>query len=315
MTEAGPFPGIARFTAPMLFGPLFNWALYGVLCVQTYVYSYNFPDDKRFLKLLAYFVFLLETVQTALTGVDAYHWFMAGFGNFESLSKPWFARIDISVMDGLISLIVQVFFCYRIWTLNKRLWWLCLVISVLSVTQAIGAFWDGLKGGPRSEVIKPSLYLWFSSSVLADTLIGVAMAYLLMQRRGNENQYSSYVLPRVVRLTIETNILTATVVIVTLALYVGFPNDDYYATPAGVVGKLYSNTLLVTLNNRIYFRDHPFPGGSGNSVYQGPTRPSEHDLPQVKPLDIHVVTMKDTFRLDTPSSSMELDKGRRGVAV
>ncbi|KAI0253513.1 hypothetical protein BJV78DRAFT_182548 [Lactifluus subvellereus] len=239
MAEAGPspiLPGIARYTAPMLFGPLFNWALYGVLCVQTYVYSYNFPDDKRLLKLLAYFVFLLETAQTALTGADAYYWFMAGFGDLGSLMKPWFARIDIAVMDGVISFIVQVFFGYRIWTLNRRLWWLCLIIAALSVTQAIGAFWDGFMG--KSNVIKPSLYLWFSSSVLADILIAVAMAYLLIQRRGNENRYSNYVLPRVVRLTIETNMLTTTVAIVTFALYIGFPNEVYYATPAGVIGKL-----------------------------------------------------------------------------
>jgi hypothetical protein len=52
-----------------LFGPLVNWGLYGVLCVQTCkdiisspafslinlctdVYSYNFPDDQRFIKVL-----------------------------------------------------------------------------------------------------------------------------------------------------------------------------------------------------------------------------------------------------------------------
>jgi hypothetical protein len=27
----------------------------------------------------------------------------------------------------------------------------------------------------------------------------------------------------------------------------------------------YSNTLLVSLNNRIYFRDHSYPGGNGNT--------------------------------------------------
>ena len=36
----------------------------------------------------------------------------------------------------------------------------------------------------------------------------------------------------------------------------------------------YSNTLLVSLNNRIYFRDHPFRGAHGNSrcyVDSGPS--------------------------------------------
>lgn len=82
----------------------------------------------------AYFVFLLETVQTALTGADVYYWFMAGFGDFEGLNNLRFSPIDIPTMDAFISLIVQVFLCYRIWTLNKRLWWLCTVMAVVSLT-------------------------------------------------------------------------------------------------------------------------------------------------------------------------------------
>jgi hypothetical protein len=97
------------------------------------VYSYNFPDDKWYLKalgasyesirifgqtqrifLLAYFVFLLETVQTALTGADVYFWFMTGFGNLERLTDSNFSPIDNPTMAAFISLIVQVFFCYRI---------------------------------------------------------------------------------------------------------------------------------------------------------------------------------------------------------
>jgi hypothetical protein len=35
-------------------------------------------------------------------------------------------------MDAFISLIVQVFFCCRIWTLSKRLWWFCIILVVVS---------------------------------------------------------------------------------------------------------------------------------------------------------------------------------------
>jgi hypothetical protein len=116
------------------------------------VYSYNFIDDRRVLKILGnslrliccfvnswirsntvYFVFLLETVQTALTGADIYYWFMVGFGDLEGLKKSRFSPIDIPTMDAFISLTVQVFFCYRIWTLSKRLWWFCIVVVVVSL--------------------------------------------------------------------------------------------------------------------------------------------------------------------------------------
>jgi hypothetical protein len=87
---------------------------------------------------------------------------MAGFGDFDRLKNSKFSPIDIPTIDAFISLIVQVFFCYRIWTLNKRMWWFSLIIAIvrtirflsalfdaslpkLSVAQAIGAAWGGIK--------------------------------------------------------------------------------------------------------------------------------------------------------------------------
>ncbi|KAF8470498.1 hypothetical protein DFH94DRAFT_637689, partial [Russula ochroleuca] len=120
-----------------LYGSLVNWMLYGILCVQTHVYSYNFPDDRRILKVLVYFVFVLETVQTALTGADLYYWFAAGFDDIDRLrNHNNFSAIDSPTMDAPISLIVQGFYCYRIWTLNKRLWWLCSVIAIVRVLSS-----------------------------------------------------------------------------------------------------------------------------------------------------------------------------------
>jgi hypothetical protein len=81
-----------------------------------------------------FFVFLVETAQTSLTAADLYYWFMAGFGDLEGmLANTRFAPIDVPMIAGIISLIVQLFFCYRIYTLNKRLLWLCTVIAVVSL--------------------------------------------------------------------------------------------------------------------------------------------------------------------------------------
>ncbi|KAN0107048.1 hypothetical protein V8E52_010556 [Russula decolorans] len=306
-------PGIARITAPILFGPMINWALYGVLCVQTYVYSYNFLDDRRLLKTLVYFIFLLETVQTALTGADVYYWFIVGFGDLEGLKKSRFSPIDVPIMDAFISLIVQVFFCYRIWTLSKRLWWLCIVVVVLSIAQATGALWGGLKSAALGKyaVIKPSLYLWLITSAVVDILIAVTMTFLLRQRCDNENGYSRYVLPRIVRLTIETNTLTATVAIVSFALFIGFPNDIYYACPTVAIGKMYSNTLLVTLNNRIYFRDHPSPRGPS----PGTSGRSSHHPPQVRPPGIATTNGIITLSSFSSITDLEEDKNNDNFAV
>ncbi|KAI9433742.1 hypothetical protein H4582DRAFT_970139 [Lactarius indigo] len=65
---------------------------------------------------------------------------------------------------------------------------------------------------------------------------------ILLLRRASSD-FSSFVLIRVVRLTIETNTLTATLAITTLVLYVTFPNDLYYVYTLAIFGKVYSNTL------------------------------------------------------------------------
>ncbi|KAF8489812.1 hypothetical protein F5888DRAFT_1744712 [Russula emetica] len=266
---AGPSSphNISKLAIPILYGPLVNWALYGVLCVQIYVYSHNFPDDRRVLKLLAYFVFLLETVQTALTGADVHYWFIKGFGNEEQLKDSHYAPIDIAIMHSIISLIVQEYFCYRIWTLNRQLSWFCVITAIVAVVQSVGAAWGGIVSVifGRYAVSKTALYLWSLPSALADILIAIAMTILLRQATSVECQFSNYILLRVVRLTIETNTLTASVAIASFVLYVAFPDHIYYVFTAGIIGKLYSNTLLVSLNNRIYFRDHSPPRSHGNT--------------------------------------------------
>jgi hypothetical protein len=85
---------------------------------------------------IAYFVFLLETVQTILTGADVYYWFIEGFGVIERLQKSHFTPIDIPMVEGIISLIVQEYFCYRIWTLTRNLW-LCIPIATVRVFSVI----------------------------------------------------------------------------------------------------------------------------------------------------------------------------------
>ena len=114
------------------------------------MYSYNFPEDRRRLKLLgmqnfssllflstpdsSYIVcavFVLETVQTVLTGADVYYWFASGYGDLNRLSTPFASAIDVPIMGSIVSAMVQFFYAYRVWILsNKKRWlftFICLV--------------------------------------------------------------------------------------------------------------------------------------------------------------------------------------------
>jgi hypothetical protein len=80
-----------------------------------------------------YSVFLVETLQTALTGADLYYWFVSGFGNLDHLTSPYLSAVDVPIISSMVSLTVQLFFVYRIWVFSgKSSWFLCLIICLVS---------------------------------------------------------------------------------------------------------------------------------------------------------------------------------------
>ncbi|KAH9001869.1 hypothetical protein EDB86DRAFT_406260 [Lactarius hatsudake] len=204
-------PNVAEIAAPILLGTLWNWTLYGVLVVQTYVYSYNFPEDRTLVKLLVCSVFLVETVQTALSGTDLYYWFVSGFGNMDHLTAPYNSAFDVPIMGSMVALIVQFYFVYRIWVLSRRS--SCLVICLFSIVAAVGGIYGGVythvyKQFASGRMLKILALTWVSGNALADVLIAGSLLFYLVRRRREGGHFSDHALSRIVRLTIETNVLT-----------------------------------------------------------------------------------------------------------
>ncbi|KAH9173603.1 hypothetical protein EDB89DRAFT_707307 [Lactarius sanguifluus] len=193
-------PNIAEITAPMLLGSLWNWTLYGVLVVQFYVYSYNFPGDRTLLKLL---------------GIGRSSWFLS----------------------------------------------VCVIICLCSITAAVAACYGGVyvylnKKFVSGRVLKVLALTWLSGNALGDILIAGSMLFHLGRRRSEGGgNFSDHALSKVVRLTVETNVLTTTVGIISLLMVAIFPDKRWFTCPTAIIGKLYSNTLLVSLNNRISLRE------------------------------------------------------------
>lgn len=79
-----------------------------------------------------YGTFLLETLQICMSGADSFYWFASGFGNMAHLANPYLSPFDTPMIGSLVSLIVQLFFCYRIYVLSKRKWWICAIIASVS---------------------------------------------------------------------------------------------------------------------------------------------------------------------------------------
>ncbi|KAI0063776.1 hypothetical protein BV25DRAFT_1899023 [Artomyces pyxidatus] len=263
MSATPPSPNHpASLILPSLLGTLVNWLLYGVLVVQVYLYDFYFSTDRLAFKYLVYTVFLIETIQTIFTGADLGYWLAAGFGDYPRLAKPFLSVFDTPVLSSIVSCIVQVFFCYRIWILKKSLLWLCIIIGTISFIQMVGGMACRISvhvlgdiGKAHEKGVVAFAYLWLLGDAVADLMIAFTMSYFLIRTRQGPHEYSSHILSRVLRLTVETNIVSSTIAISSIVLYAAAPGKTYYFGPTAVIGKIYSNTLLVMFNNRIGLRD------------------------------------------------------------
>ncbi|KAF9018690.1 hypothetical protein BDZ89DRAFT_959871, partial [Hymenopellis radicata] len=114
-----------------LLGTLFNWALYGIVAVQVYIYHLSFPKDNIKIKCLVYFVLAFETAQTIMNGVDVFNGFARGFGDMAIIGNPGISPVYTPVMGSIIAFVVQMFFCYRILVIRRSAWWLCVLIALV----------------------------------------------------------------------------------------------------------------------------------------------------------------------------------------
>jgi hypothetical protein len=256
-------PNIAAFTASPVIGALLNWALFGVLTVQVYIYYLNFPGDKTFSKCLVYGTYSLELIQTVISAADMYYWFAAGFGNMERLGNVHFSPFDTPLLCGIIAGIVQCFFAYRIWTLQRRLAVVVWGVLLTALIQLVGSLITCVKARQlrvfdrfhESTLFTASFYMWLLGDTVSDILIAGAMLWIVYNARKNDRHFRmSKILLQLVRLIVETNTLTASMALISFILFVIFRERQFYLCTALVMGKLYSNTLLVTFNNRIALR-------------------------------------------------------------
>ncbi|KAJ7151141.1 hypothetical protein C8R46DRAFT_1304774 [Mycena filopes] len=152
-------------------------------------------------------------------------------------------------------MMIQLFFCYRIWVIKASALYLSIVIAFIAVIQAIGGMGGGIKAYVAANEVHDDIrtaLMWLIGDALADLLIAGSMTFLLTQASKSNHRQTNDLVKRIVRLIIETNTLSASVAILGLILFAGAPGTNYFVCPTMILPGIYANTLLVTFNNRAF---------------------------------------------------------------
>ncbi|ETW84737.1 hypothetical protein HETIRDRAFT_458327, partial [Heterobasidion irregulare TC 32-1] len=278
-------PDILVIVGPLLLGGLFSFCLYGISIVQLYIYYLSFPGDMLWIQITVYMLFVLDTFQSTVTCALTWSAMCSGWGRPEALEVPGWGFSAIPAVSGIVSAWVQCFFAWRIYVLGK---WRLIpgAIVMLALAQASGGLAAGIRFVPLKvvtelHVVYPMVCVWLGGSALVDVLVAVSMVYLVRvsalsldraraladrvslrvvhrvahqlyaaKKNADGNNRTERMLTRLIRMTVETGVVTAAAASLDLGLFLGFRNNNLHTLLAFMLCKLYTNSLMASLNSR-----------------------------------------------------------------
>ncbi|KAJ7919722.1 hypothetical protein B0H13DRAFT_1868303 [Mycena leptocephala] len=228
------------------------------------VYHENCQDDRATIKLLVYGLVLVDVLQTVMVTADGFHWFVYGFRNLAQLNDTFLNSWDVPVLDSVIAIVVQTFYCWRIYFLRKGIVipaavFLCGHLhrySNASIQFSVYSFGfisvneQGHQMGHLSLLTKNAVGETLVGGAVADIAIATVLSGTLLRERSYSLPSNRSMISRLIRLIVEPNALTAGIAVIAVILFWACPGTAAVAPPIAIIGKLYTNCLLALFNNR-----------------------------------------------------------------
>jgi hypothetical protein len=250
---------VAPLTLPMFIGMLLNWALFGTLLVQAYIYFSVFPNDRTWWKALVVLIVFLEVVETFSNTKDMAQTFAFGWGNPDALDDVGWAWFSVPVMGAIIASVCQTFYGWRIYVIGQSPFFFGLIVLV-SLVQLAAGIWTGVeicfakKFSLLQEHNLTATATWLAATCAADLLIVFGTMYFL--RRSTDPEFTSKktnsLISRLIMLTAQTGLVCTVLALVDLVLFATLKGTNWHLAICTELSKIYSNSILLIFNSRAH---------------------------------------------------------------
>ncbi|KAJ4468903.1 hypothetical protein J3R30DRAFT_3714407 [Lentinula aciculospora] len=302
------------------FGMLFDAVvvgavLYGAGCVQGYMYFRKYQKtDPWYLKSLVGFILVCDTLQVGILTACVYQYVILNFANEEILVILLNTLIIEIFFSDAIALVVQMFYCWRVWRLSQGSYLVVVPLVLLSWAAFMSLLVYSCLSMQLSTFAELTTLknLSMSCNILAaasDIMISIAMVFFLQKAKSTHKKTNS-MLNRLIIFTFNTGLPVSFCALWACISINAWPTTFIYMFFFLLQGRLYTNSLLVSLNSREYIKK------GGNVLtdtctsyvmhpYHDPSRDNElSDLP----------TSRDSKRSqsqDGPGLAIRIDTTRR----
>jgi hypothetical protein len=260
---------ISHTFGALLIGAMVALSLTGIVTLQVYVYSKLFQADLPRLKLLVLTIWMLDLLHTGFICASIWGYLITNYGDAEIINHiPWTIALTI-LCTAILTFLVHCFFAHRIFMFSRHNWWNTAPILVLAVCRLAFASVttsEMIRLGTFTRFKKEfrwvfTLGLAFSSAV--DLIITVSLCYYLRSSRSSSLSMND-VIDQLILYTFENGSITCAATIISMILWLASPGNLIFMGIHFVIGKLYANSLLATLNTRETLRRGRSTASSSN---------------------------------------------------
>lgn len=312
MSGSAPLPQIVLndTLGAAFIGVVVSGCLFGVSCVQAWYY-FTHQSDRWHLKALVAAVMLTDSVHQALITHTVYTYTITNWGNVNFLGVLVRTLLIEVLFNGFTTFMVQCFLATRIWRLSDRKVWL-IVIIVLLVFGEFGVNLAYTTISLRYETFAQLAHikgLSLATNALAaagDIVIAASLCTILQRSRTGFHR-SDTIITKLIVFSVNTGLLTSLCALASLVSILAWPNTFIYIAFFFCIGRLYTNSLLATLNARKKIRElsDGIESTSGNNMSlnsMGKTKTGKLTSSRQQNISIKIDTQKE---FATDSNDME----------
>ncbi|KAF8650606.1 hypothetical protein AX16_005176 [Volvariella volvacea WC 439] len=243
---------------------MLSWFYFGANCIQMHDYwTVTQKGDPWRIRIYAFAVFGFAFIQTLLVTSSSWQIIIMNWGGPDPFAQLPRTAVVLPSVNAFIAFVVQMWFAWRIYDLSKEresaTTWrgVSCAIGALSLTQlgtSIGVVvkYFAIGRQPREwHHTYPIFGVWIGTTVLCDTAVAASLYLMLIKPRKESTEKGvQLALELFVTCFLETGAIIVTVGVLLLVLFFTCRTNYIHFVPLAVLGRLYSNVHLATLNAR-----------------------------------------------------------------
>ncbi|KAJ7894305.1 hypothetical protein B0H14DRAFT_3427082 [Mycena olivaceomarginata] len=276
---------IAQFKevfATLFIGFAIATAFYGMGVLQCFLYFRNYPKDSIYLKLTVGTLLLFDTLSSMMTAHALYTFFVLNFGNLAADAYiPWSFALENGLLT-IITIISQCFYAWQIWkvSLNGFVTGGILLLGFVSCGMGLYMTFHLFRFPALTTIAEPFIKAITGSvqglAACCDIAITIALVFYLRSKRERGVLSTKKIVDTLVLYALGRGILTAITQIIFLVLNAGFTVQTWWQPFHQLVGKLYVNSIVASLNARKTMRGNGTANISTEPSYAATPDPTSH---------------------------------------